>query len=163
MVADVAIREEINQYENQRNKPTPSLNHSFIQANLIAELKVNYKKKYTTLSEISLQLPNVKVSVPDVAIYPKLVIDYKQDVIKMTDPPLSVIEILSPKQHLNDILNKFSTIYFPAGVKSAWLIIPPLQYVAIYQPNMEFTTFLEEEVIDEAIGVVIKRSDIFVG
>ena len=34
-------------YETERGKPMPSINHSVIQANLIVALRLHYGKKYT--------------------------------------------------------------------------------------------------------------------
>lgn len=82
-------------YEAERGKPIPSKVHAYVQANLIFELKSRYKDRFTFLSELSLDLNGWR-SVPDLAIYPKLSIDVRQDEIRMTEPPLCAIEIISP-------------------------------------------------------------------
>ena len=62
----------LSQYELERNKPMPSFNHSLVQARISSYLLVNYEDKFTSLPEISLQLPKVEAAVLDIAIYPKL-------------------------------------------------------------------------------------------
>ncbi|MCB0577823.1 MAG: Uma2 family endonuclease, partial [Phaeodactylibacter sp.] len=74
---------KLSEYETERHKPMPSLNHSIIQANLIRELGLSYKKKYRIASELSLDLSDWP-SVPDICIYPKMPLDLRQDVTTMT-------------------------------------------------------------------------------
>lgn len=92
-------------YETERNKPTPSFNHSAIQTNLGAIIKFSYRKKYRALSELTLKLAEWP-SVPDIAIVPWEKLNTAEDQIKVTEPPLGVIEILSPKQSFNELLDK---------------------------------------------------------
>ena len=40
---------KLSEYETERHKPIPSLNHSIIQANLIRELGLSYKKNTVSL------------------------------------------------------------------------------------------------------------------
>jgi len=126
------VSEPAVQYQRERHKPMPSRNHSAIQMLVGAALLQKYKKKYQIYSELSLAMPDVKPAVPDLCIFPKTKLDLLNDEIKVKDVPLTVIEILSPKQGIEDIKDKFFNIYFPAGVKSAWLIIPPLRSVHIF-------------------------------
>lgn len=161
MLADVLEIPVHETYEEERKKPMPSLNHSVVQSRINGLLYVNYDDEYTTLSEISLELPNVKKSVPDLAVYPKLKINWESDSIRMTNPPITVIEILSPKQNLNDIISKFSEIYFPSGVKTAWLVIPPINFIAIYTPDMNYKSFLEGILTDETTGIELSLTKIF--
>lgn len=154
-------KQELSQYELERNKPMPSLNHSLVQARLSSRLLVDYEDKYTILPEISLKLPKVKPAVPDIAIYPILQNNWEKDIVKMIDPPITIIEILSPKQKLDDILDKFSGIYFPAGVKSAWLVIPPVKHIFIYSPNMKFIPFYKGTLKDTVTGINLDLGKIF--
>jgi Uma2 family endonuclease len=48
----------------------------------------------------------------------------------MKKPPITVIEILSPKQAVQDLVDKFDE-YFKVGVKSCWLVIPTLEIVGV--------------------------------
>lgn len=126
-------------YEIERNKPKPSKNHSVIQANLSGLFFMNYRKKYRFMSEISLGLESWD-SVPDLAIFPKMDIDFLHDEIKITQTPLGVIEILSPSQAIQDLNNKAEN-YFHHGVKSVWIVIPSLRAIAIFDTSYEYQMF----------------------
>ncbi|MVM38708.1 hypothetical protein GO730_16060 [Spirosoma sp. HMF3257] len=73
-------------YEQDSGKPKPGKVHAYIQLNIGFELKSRYKDRFTFLSEISLDLGGWW-SVPDLAIYPKMTIDVRQDEMRMTTPP----------------------------------------------------------------------------
>jgi Uma2 family endonuclease len=47
----------------------------------------------------------------------------------MTDPPLTVVEILSPNQGMEELISK-ADAYFEAGVKSCWIVQPLLEAIA---------------------------------
>ena len=151
----------ISLYQKERNKPMPSYNHSLLQTKIAGRLDANYGNKYDILSEPSLQLVNVKESVPDIALFPKLKINWKKDIIKITQPPILAIEILSPKQNINSIIDKFSEIYFPSGVQSLWLVIPPMQFIAVYTPNMKYTAFFDGKIKDKTLKINLDLGDIF--
>ena len=155
------VSEPAVQYQRERNKPMPSKNHSAIQTLLSAALVFNYKKKYQFFSELSLTMPDVKPAVPDLCIFPKTKLDLLNDEIKVKDVPITVIEILSPKQGIEDIKDKFFNIYFPAGVKSAWLIIPPLRSVHIFTPDKKFVSYNSGKLTDKACGVELELDDFF--
>jgi Uma2 family endonuclease len=104
-----------------------SRNHSYLQMKLGALLLG--LEQYMVLSEISLDSSpletNTKEIRPDLALFPKFTIDFLQDEIRMQTMPLLVIEILSPRQSIDEILEKFRG-YFKLGVQSCWLVLPPL-------------------------------------
>ncbi|HFA51362.1 MAG TPA: Uma2 family endonuclease [Bacteroidetes bacterium] len=148
-------------YETERNKPMPSKNHGIIQSRLIIALGVSYLDQYEFISEVKLALPGVKPSIPDISIFPKESVDLLEDEIQMTEPPLTVIEILSPKQSIDDIKNKIFDIYFPAGVRSAWLIIPTLRTVYIFTPDRSYDIFTEGKLHDPATGIELELDSFF--
>ena len=95
------------------------------------------------LSDISLDSSamdiNTKEIRPDLALYPSQTIDFLQDEIRMQIMPLLIIEILSPCQSIDEILEKFRC-YFKLGVQSCWLVLPPLHTVSVFSaPNKEQT------------------------
>ena len=149
------------QYQIERNKPMPSKNHSAIQTLLCATLVYKYRNQYQIFSELSLTMPDVKPAVPDICIFPKAKLDLLNDEIKVSDVPITVIEILSPKQGIEDIKNKFFEIYFPAGVQSAWLIIPPLRSVHIFTPDRKFTNYYAGKLEDKACKIELELDDFF--
>ncbi len=148
------------QYELERNKPMPSLNHARIQARLVRHLANAYSEKYDILSELTIDFP-VKSAVPDVSIYPITPADWQNDVIKQVEIPLLAIEILSPRQIFDDILDKIKKIYFPAGMRSVWVVLPSAQSVMIFEPNQKPKTFNSGIMRDEASGFEVDLDKIF--
>jgi Uma2 family endonuclease len=147
-------------YEIERGKPMPSKNHGKIQARLSFILINKYKSKYDIESEVTLELTTGKAT-PDVIISEPTEDDWLNDEIRVTTPPITAIEILSPKQGLDDIKDKIVNIYFKAGVKSAWIIIPTFQTVYVISPDMKVNTFTHGTIKDPAVGVEIEMEDIF--
>lgn len=143
----------------------PSLKHSLIQSEVIFLLKKDNTEKFTIASELSLDFMP-KGATPDVCIYPKMDIDMnsEEDVVKMTDPPITTIEILSPTQPLNTVISKIRQIYFTNGVKSSWVIIPSMKAVVLYLPDHDldgYELFKSGEVKDPVTGITLKVDDIF--
>jgi Uma2 family endonuclease len=136
-------------YEIERGKPMPSLNHSIVQGNLYFLLRTKYGNQFRYLPEIRLSLAEHEV-VPDLAICENIDFVADQDKIRLTETPLCAIEILSPKQHLADLMIK-SKIYLENGVKSYWLIIPELRSVYVFDAMNEFTVFVKEEILEDKI------------
>lgn len=159
---DITPKEkEKSSYQIQRNKPMPSQNHGYIQNKIGGRLDIKYEGQYNVYSELSLKLPKVKEAVPDIAVYPYKEINWEHDLIKITTPPILVIEILSPTQNINEILDKFSKIYFPGGVKSAWLVIPPLKMVGVYAPDMNYQPFHDGIIVDKNVNISLDLSSVF--
>jgi Uma2 family endonuclease len=147
-------------YEVERNKPMPSLNHGVIQGNLITELNVNYRKKYTFASELSLELVNWP-SVPDITILPKQKLDFQNDQIRVYEAPLCAIEIVSPSQSINELTNK-ARQYFEHGVKSCWLVILPLKSICVFTSPGEYAYFrAEQTLVDEILGIELHLAEVF--
>jgi Uma2 family endonuclease len=148
------------QYELERNKPMPSLNHARVQSRIIKHLAIAYDQEYDILSELTIAFP-VKPAVPDVCIYPITQPVWHKDVVKKQDFPLLVIEILSSKQAFDEIVDKINDIYFPAGVPSAWVILPSAQSVMIFTPNEKPKTYASGIMKDEASGFEIDLDKVF--
>ncbi|MFK7947874.1 MAG: Uma2 family endonuclease [Saprospiraceae bacterium] len=146
-------------YEIERGKPMPSINHSIVQANLIGLFFTLYKK-YRVASELNIIFGGVK-KVPDVVLYDKMEFRPGQDEINATKPPLCAIEILSPKQHLSELLIK-SHLYFENGVKSYWLVVPDLQTIYIFKNINDYEVFHQKErLIDKELGIELELVEIF--
>ncbi len=152
----------LSQYEIERDKPMPSFNHSVLQMRLGTFLSTHYNDKYELLSEVDLELPNAKKpTVPDLAIIPKKKVDWLNDVLRVKEPPLTVIEILSPMQNIEAVKNKIFDNYFAAGVKSAWLVVPSLQTISVYTPDGKMATYSNGAMQDPTIGVTLNMEEIF--
>jgi Uma2 family endonuclease len=148
------------QYELERNKPLPSLNHARVQSRLTFELDNSYNAEYDILPELDIQFPN-KLVVPDISIYPKSTTDWDNDVLTMVDLPLLVIEILSFRQIFNDITDRIRKVYFPAGLKSTWVVLPSIQSIMIFKPNAKPKLYNSGIMQDEASGFKIDLDKIF--
>jgi Uma2 family endonuclease len=122
-----------NSYEIERGKPTPNINHSIVQANLIILIGNKYFKKLRVLSELNILFNGIK-KVPDVALYKRMEFRPDYDEVNAVEPPLCAIEILSPKQNLSELLIKSRT-YFDNGVQSYWLVIPDLETIYIFDTD----------------------------
>ena len=71
---------EISDYELERGKPVPSKNHGIVQANLLMEIGVHYRKSFRLMSEINVGISG-RVLVPDIDIFPKMAADMANDQI----------------------------------------------------------------------------------
>jgi Uma2 family endonuclease len=148
------------QYQTERGKPMPSYNHAFLQLEIGFQLKVKYNSEFDILSELSLDLSSGK-AVPDLCIYTKKPQNWQRDIIRLKDAPLLAIEILSPKQAFDDIVDKIQDIYFPAGVLSAWIVVPSAESVILYKPNEKPESFTKTMVKDSASGFELDLNLVF--
>lgn len=156
----VATAAELSDYEIEREKPMPSFNHGSIQLNTAIALGSRYRATFRFTSETSLDLEGWP-STPDILIFPPVKINLKLDRIKVTDPPLGVIEILSPTQSLNDLVDKADR-YFEHGVQSCWIIIPSLGGVAIYSEPGKYAFFNENDIAqDRVLGLEVPVAELF--
>ncbi|MBC7919704.1 MAG: Uma2 family endonuclease [Ferruginibacter sp.] len=151
--------ELLSDYELERGKPMPGRNHGLIQSRLSFLLLRDYENEYDFLAESSLELTTGKAT-PDLAVYPKLPRDWFNDEVRMTTPPLSVFEILSPTQGLQDLTDKAAT-YFGAGVQSYWVIIPTFKTVHLILPNQPINTVTAGIITDPATRIVVQTTEIF--
>lgn len=150
----------LSEYEIQRNKPMPSFNHGAIQANLSFAIKAAYNDKYRVISELNLDLSDWP-SVPDISLYPKRPLDLENDITTMKEPPLCVIEIISPTQSISELTTKARS-YFRNGVRSCWLVIPPLENVYVFSAPGAYEMFKAGETLrDEGLDIAIPVSSIF--
>lgn len=147
-------------YIKERNKPMPSKLHSNIQSNLIFEFRSRYAGKYKPFSELSLELTSGKPT-PDICLYDSQTLDLTHDEVRVKIPPVLVIEILSPKQNIEDIKSKYRNIYLPAEIKSVWLIIPELKVVALGMPDGLFEVVKTDVVKDMYLDIELPITNIF--
>ena len=149
---------EISEYELERGKPMPSKNHGKLQFRIAKAIADRYEDRYDVLTEVSLDLS--KPVTPDIALFPTEPSDWLEDEIKVKRPPLSVIEILSPTQGNQELIDKLD-IYFAAGVKSCWIVIPTYQLINVFTAKHEYKTFLTGELYDEKLDIKVNLDHIF--
>jgi len=168
MVEENVAQEEnqtfVSDYELKRNKPMPNRIHGKIQLNLGFELKLNYEEQYDFATEVTLD--STPASTPDILIFSKKdeAIDWQTTEAKEKEVPLTTIEIISPSQSLDEIAKKIWKTYFPLGIKSAWIVVPPpFKVVYIFAPDGNKEVFDKGKVIDTTNNVEIEIAKIFKG
>jgi Uma2 family endonuclease len=147
-----------------------SVNHSIIQAKM-SSLLIN-DDRFTVMTELSLDISQHDFSKygikakdeikPDICVYPNSMDLQDIDILKMTEMPLLVIEILSPSQSLEFLKNKLYA-YFSLGVKSCWLTIPSIEAIDVYSQPKQHKTFTmnDTEVVDEVIDIRLPIQKVF--
>ena len=80
----------------------------------------------------------------------------------MPNMPLLIIEVLSPKQGINDILTKFQA-YFALNIKSCWLVIPANESITVYSTldNLKLFDTGDVEVVDAVVDIRLPIHQIF--
>ena len=160
MELKTAFYEDVLDDEISISQDMGSINHAKIQSRMAKVLGNAYDDEYEILTELSLDLSSGGAK-PDLAIYPIIEDDWYHDTVKEKEPPLLVIEILSPLQHLSDVTNKIDDIYFAAGVKSAWVVIPTFETIHVISPSKKITTFTQGRVHDAATGIEMDMDAVF--
>jgi Uma2 family endonuclease len=154
-------------------KDMGSWNHSFVQSRLVRLLPeedrfvIHIELSLVDISTVDLSPFDIKAKDelrPDICLYPasQRGLSKPRDKLKIAEMPLLVIEILSPKQGIDDILAKFQ-VYFTLGVKSCWLVAPAIEIVTIYSSMVKFSNFAKSDVelIDEILNIRLPMEKIF--
>jgi Uma2 family endonuclease len=157
---------------NERLEETSgSLAHSTIQS-MLAALLIN-DGRFIAPTELTLDISQVDLNEyelesknelkPDVCLYEKKKRrEPGEDVGRMVEMPLLVIEVLSPEQKISVLINKMKA-YFALGVKSFWLVIPQNETVTIYSAPTKFAVFStpDAEIVDEVLDIRLPIQKIF--
>lgn len=145
-----------------------SFNHGYIQlrlGGLLDRLGV-----FTPVGELSLDVSRIDITqfnlrpktelIPDICLYPKRTLSRPTDIQRMTEMPLVAIEILSPRQGFDEILEKFK-VYFALGIPSCWLVAPAINAISVYTSPTDWITFTQGVLTDATIDVQLSLADIF--
>jgi len=143
--------------EEEYGKAMPSRNHAIAQFRLGTQFLRH--PEFEIASEMTLEL-NGRRFTPDLVVFPKRPIDWIHDVVRETEAPLSCVEIFSPQQGYLEVMEKV-TAYLEAGVKSCWVLVPPLQTVTIYLPGEPPQTTSLGIARDPATGLEADVSEVF--
>lgn len=150
----------LSDYELERGKPMPDLNHSIIQRRLLLRFDRRYENRFMILPEINVKLLK-RERVPDLAVYPPLAFNPRQNQLVMTKLPICAIEILSEMQKLSDLMTK-NDEYFEAGVLSYWLVLPQLQSIYVFHSADEYNIFTRKDILkDKVLDIELDLSEIF--
>ncbi len=161
LLVETVEEKELSEYEIERNKPMPSLNHGYVQHRLSMFLGFKYLSNYTILTEVEIEMPEKPNSVPDLMIYPKIEIDFLEDKVILKEIPLTTIEILSSTQTEKELIEKAKR-YFAAGVKSCWIVLPVFKAIAVFSSPKQKQVFTENTILkDEITGIELSLADVF--
>ena len=151
----------LSDYEIERNKPLPTLLHGIIQSNDGFEIKIASGQKYRIASEVTLDtLP--RDLTPDLIVLPYQKIDLSGECpAKYGIPPLTVIEIQSASQSLDEMVNK-TLVYFDFGVKSCWVVQPIIKAIIVFSGPDEYKFFHHDDILkDSVLDIEIDLQNIF--
>ena len=151
-------QDTISDYERERGKSPPSKAHGYTQSNLIIAL-AEFRDRYTIFSELTLELDGRELT-PDLSVYPKTDVDLVHDDVRATDPPLLTVEIASPTQNIQDLIEKIEFL-LGAGVQSCWLVQPPLRTVTLFPGTLEGTTVSSGSLTDPVLDIEVSVDAIF--
>jgi len=165
------MSEAIELDEYQEESEMGSVNHSLAQGKLTG-LLIN-DERFTVMPELSLDVSQRDLNPfglkakdelkSDICIYPNsLWYSKPKDTLRMPEMPLLAIEILSPRQGINDILAKFEA-YFSFGVKSCWLVIPANESITVYSKPDVFRLFdtNDTDIVDEVMDIHLPIQKVF--
>ncbi|MCY3993968.1 MAG: Uma2 family endonuclease [Caldilineaceae bacterium] len=159
MAASVTPKSNVMEdYEKERGKPMPSFNHGVVQANLIIALNAACRDRFLIASELS--LASEPPMTPDISVCSLREPDWLHDEIRVAEAPLTTVEIVSPSQSINDFVPRIED-YFKFGVRSVWLVLPPLKQIAVFTPGTEPEVFGEGSVFDPSLGARVALDEIF--
>jgi len=145
-------------YETERNKPMPNRIHGTIQTRIVVLLD-QYNDRFQFSSEVTLD--TTPPSTPDILVFPKKQLNWKTVEAREKEMPITTIEILSPSQSIEELAGKAWNTYFPEGVKSAWIVVPPLKTVTILTPTDEQLVFSQGTLTDPVTGIQLSIEKVF--
>ncbi|HMQ49036.1 MAG TPA: Uma2 family endonuclease [Saprospiraceae bacterium] len=158
----VEIKEEPisrSDYETERNKPMPNRIHGTIQTAITVALSIAYRSDFSFPNEVTLN--KSPIATPDICIYPKKKLHIKESEVRETEMPLTTIEIQSPFQSPDELFHKAWDVYFPAGVKSAWIVIPTLKAIRVLMPDDQNLLFTAGTIHDPTTGIELPLEKVF--
>jgi Uma2 family endonuclease len=139
---------------------TMSLNHARLTTRLTSLLFNAYESQFNILTELEFELSTGRYK-PDVAILPQMTYDWERDIIRYPKPPITAIEIISPTQTMDGLIEKIRAGYLANGVLSAWLVLPAVRSIILYLPGLPAQLVSEGTLRDPATGVELELSAVF--
>jgi Uma2 family endonuclease len=160
----------------------PSKKHSTVQTNITGLLFND--EKFKPFIELSLDASQIDLTqfglktkdelIPDICVYAKKISRTKSeskpnkpkllddDVLKVSTMPSLAIEVLSPRQTINELLKKFNA-FFALGIQSCWLVMPSIEIIKVYSQQGAYQTFdmNDTEIVDEVLDIHLPIHKIF--
>ena len=151
---------ELSDYEKERGKPRPNIIHGVIQAALLIQFSKEAADRFLVVPELTLELTSGSSLTPDLAVLPRRPLHGTREPARCRDIPLMVVEIVSPSQGYEVIVEK-TDAYFAHGVQSVWEVNPGLHVVAIHRPGQEVPDIFQHgEAKDPATGLTVQVEEI---
>lgn len=146
--------------EIEEDRPAPSRNHSIVCQNLGGQL-YRFRETVSVHQQLALNLDGWQ-TIPDICAYPREAIprDWMSDEDECTIAPTLVIEVLSPKQTLQPLLEKVRE-YLRHGVKSCWVVIPGTGTISVFPQSGPSHSISEGMVCDADLGVEVALAEVF--
>ncbi len=159
---NIAEENNISEYETERNKPMPNRIHGTIQSAIIFLLMLKYKGEFNFTSEVSLD--STPPTTPDISIFNSKILDWQTIEAKEKEVPQTTIEIISPSQSLDEMTRKVIQTYFPMGVQSAWIVMPPpMRAICVLTPDGKKKFYDTGILKDPATGIELEVDKVFEG
>ncbi len=135
----------------------PTLNHSYICSQIMRQLLPN--ERIEVLPELTLAVGSGLT--PDISVYLKEEIkpDFWNDITRFDKSPLIAIEIISPSQNIQDLLEK-AKILANSGAKAVWTVEPFSHSIWV---TTEKETQLFHNTRIESEGIAVDFQKIFGG
>ena len=133
-----------------------SIFHGSLQVNLAYELRK--ATDHRIISELSILIEDKEYK-PDICVYPYQELDWEHDTVKTTEIPLLAIEVLSPTQGIQELIEKKDT-YLKAGIQSCWIVVPFPQSVTVFSKGSR-QTFTKGDLVDPLFKITIPLKNLF--
>ena len=147
-------------YELERGKPMPTLNHAILQQRILLRIAFDYEGQFYALPELNLLVSGEKL-VPDLAFYAGEAKFLARDELFAPELPLTTVEIISPSQSITELTSKAER-YLQAGVQSCWIVLPEFNNVVISNGKGNYQAFnRHEKLIDPATGIELELTSLF--
>ena len=78
----------------------------------------------------------------------------------MCESPLLTVEIASPTQGIQDLIDKIRFL-LGSGVQSCWLMQPQLRTITVYSGDVASNTYSDGTVADPNLDIEVDLADVF--
>jgi Uma2 family endonuclease len=145
--------------EIEEDRPMPSRNHSRVCHKIEMALYA-YRERVRVYPQLNLNLDGWQ-SIPDVCAYPAGVLpeDRENDELEVTVPPTLVIEVLSPMQNVQPMVEK-AREYIQHGVQTCWLVVP-LGTVFVFPRSGPSYSLTTGKLSEPALGIEVDVEELF--
>ena len=113
---------------------------------------------YRIHAELTVVIKGVEYK-PDLCAYPYKEVDWVHDQIRTEELPLLAIEIVSPRQTVQEIVDKID-LYLDVGIQSCWLVMPFPRSIVVFRDSGQHS-FSQGDILDELLNIKMPVDSIF--